>query len=98
MTLDLDTITQLLAVSGAVAVLVEAVKRLIRTWATPDERIERLFLRGLGLALGLHAVCITWGYTVVPASVGLLAGAASEVVYRWLLAELPALLDRLRSK
>jgi hypothetical protein len=95
-TLDLATLTQLVAVSGGVAVVVGAAKGAVRTWATPDERLERAYLRGLSLVLGVAAVGWGWGWTVVPISVGLLAGAASEVVYRWLLRELPGLLDRLR--
>jgi hypothetical protein len=96
MTLDLATLAELVAVSGGVAVCVEAVKTLIRTATTPDESVERVYLRGLGLLLGVALVGLGWGWGVVEVSVGLLAGAASEVVYRWLIAELPALLERLR--
>lgn len=94
MTLDLATLTQIVAISGAVAVVVESAKRFIRTWRTPPEAVERVYLRGLSLALGVGAVGWGWGWDVVPLSVGLLAGAASEVVYRWLLARLPDLLAR----
>lgn len=96
MTLDLTTLAQLVAVSGGVAVVVETVKESVRTVTTPPERWERVGLRALGLGLGTVAVCVMWEWDVVPASVGLLAGAASEVVYRWLLRELPGALDRLR--
>jgi hypothetical protein len=96
MTLDLATLAELVAVSGGVAVAVESVKTLIRTFTLPDESLERIYLRGLGLLLGVALVGIGWGWGVVEVCVGMLAGAASEVVYRWLIAELPALLERLR--
>lgn len=99
MTLDAQTLTALVAVSGAVAVLVEGAKRAGRAVAHragvelhPDA--ERFALRALGCLLGVAAVCSWLGVGVVEASVGLLAGAASEVVYRWLLSRLPDVLAR----
>jgi hypothetical protein len=98
-TIDAPTLTGLVAISGAVAVVVEGVKRAGRAVAHragvevhPDA--ERFALRSLGCALGVAAVCCWLGVGVVEASVGVLAGAASEVVYRWLLSRLPNLLAR----
>lgn len=99
MTLDLTTLAHLVAVSGAVAVVVEGIKRLarlvlVRARVGVAAEVERLGLRALGVGLGVAAVGTGWGWGVVEVSVGLLAGAASEVVYRWLLARLPDLLAR----
>jgi hypothetical protein len=97
--LDAPTLTGLVAVSGAVAVLVEGAKRagravVHRAGVEVHPEAERLTLRGLGCILGVAAVCCWLGVGVVEASVGLLAGAASEVVYRWLLSRLPDVLAR----
>ena len=99
MTLDLATLGQLVAVSGGVAVVVEGAKRaarlaVARLGITVAPELERLAVRALGVGLGVVAVGLGWGWDVVAVSVGLLAGAASEVVYRWLLSRLPDLLAR----
>lgn len=99
MTLDAQTLTALVCISAAVAVLVEGAKRsaravLARAGVVVHVELERLAVRALGCGLGVAAVCAWLGVGVVEASVGLLAGAASEVVYRWLLSRLPDVLAR----
>lgn len=99
MNLDMPTLYNLVAVSGGIACVVEGVKRaarlaLGRAGVVVAPELERLALRALGAGLGVAAVGWGWGWGVVEVSVGVLAGAASEVVYRWLLARLPDLLAR----
>ena len=97
MTLDADTLLALVAISGGVAVVVELVKMGGRLMLPGVEGhpAEALVLRALACALGVAAVVPVWGVSPVEVAVGLLAGAASEVVYRWGLRRVPRLLDRL---
>lgn len=101
MILDTETIIGLVALSGAVSVLVEAVKRGWRLLAecygwSVHAPTEKLLLRLLGVGLGVVGVTSWLGLAPVEVAVGMLAGAASEVVYRWLLSRLPDRLDSLR--
>lgn len=101
MILDTETIIGLLALSGAVSVLVEAAKRGWRLLAecydwSVHKPAEKLLLRLLGVGLGVVGVTSWLGLGPVEVAVGMMAGAASEIVYRWLLSRLPDRLDSLR--
>ena len=81
---DLPT---LLVVSCVCALAVEAVKRAVRL-AAPEvtgHAAWRPALRLLGVLAGVGLVVGVYGPSLIAAMVGGLAGAASEVVYRWAL-------------
>lgn len=101
MTLDTPTLMGLVAISGATSVVVEGAKRVwralafVRGWQVHDDT-ERTALRILGVIVGCAAVLAWMGTGIVEASVGMLTGASSEVVYRWLLSRLPGVLEGVR--
>ena len=99
MTMDLDTsmLAGLAAISAGVAVVVSALKRTALTlWPSLDLLpVWPLVVRGLSVTLGAAAVPAWLGFGVVEVCVGLLAGAASEVVYRWALRWIESRLDGL---
>lgn len=81
----------LVAISAGIAAMIEWTKEVARELRLPLRR-ERIVYRGLALALGVAAVYALAPWYGAPwpvaVAVGLLAGAASEVVYRWLIRDL----------
>jgi len=93
----------LVVISAGVAAIVEGLKGALEAWPGCAGLPRRPILRGVSLVLGVVSVlalgdasALPW---VVSVAAGALAGAASEVVYRWVLRDLlPLLADVVRRR
>lgn len=89
MTVDLPFIAMLVAVSCTVAIVLDIVKEVV-TEAFPGIKAhpaKRIGVRLAAVLLGIGLVKMTMGPGWVQVCLGVLAGASSEVVYRWLLVD-----------
>jgi asparagine N-glycosylation enzyme membrane subunit Stt3 len=81
----------LLIISIGISVLVSVSKESIRAFKKPNEKVEKIYLRALGMLAGglILSFSSFFPFDTLPLTInvllGIISGAHSELVYRWFL-------------